>query len=144
MLTHFEFVLYALSIFNARELTISSSLLISDKSETPRFLIAYETSLIKAVSSSLFFAIENLDETMFSSVIGMKTVRGAWSEEICQLGWIEWLLSSVEPLHRNIKSMTEFDLLTVSEYLIGIWLVGINKSKLNEFAIIMRLLLIDE
>ena len=51
MLTHFEFVLYALSIFDVRELTTSSSLLIFDKSETQRFLIAYETSLIKAVSS---------------------------------------------------------------------------------------------
>ena len=51
MLTHFEFVLYTLSIFDVRELTTSSSLLIFDKSETPRFLIAYETSLIKAVSS---------------------------------------------------------------------------------------------
>ena len=85
MLTCFEFVLHALSIFNVRELITSSSLLISDKSEILRFLIAYETSLIKAVSSSLFFAIENLDETMFSSVIGMETVRGAWSEEIYQL-----------------------------------------------------------
>ena len=85
MLTRFKFVLHALSIFNMRELITSSSLLISDKSEILRFLTAYETSLIKAVFSSLFFAIENLDETMFSSVIGMETVRGAWSEEIYQL-----------------------------------------------------------
>ena len=70
--------------------------------------------------------IENLDETMFSSTIGMETVREAWSEEIRQLGWIEWLLSLVEPLHRNIRSMTEFDLPTVSEYLVRIWLVGID------------------
>ena len=40
--------------------------------------------------------------------------------------------------------MTEFDLPTISEYLVEIWLIGINKSKLNESAIIMRLLLIDE
>ena len=64
--------------------------------------------------------IKNLDETMFSSVIRMKIVREAWSEKICQLGWREWLLSSVEPLHRNIRSMTEFDLLTISEYLVEI------------------------
>ena len=50
----------------------------------------------------------------------MKIVREAWSEKICQLGWREWLLSSVEPLHRNIRSMTEFDLLTISEYLVEI------------------------
>ena len=40
--------------------------------------------------------------------------------------------------------MTEFDSPTISKYLVGIWLVEIDKSKLNEFAIIMRLLLIDE
>jgi len=65
---------------------MSSSLLIFDKLEIPRFLIAYEISLIKAVSSLLFFIIENLDEIMFSFVIRMETVRGAWSKEIRQLG----------------------------------------------------------
>jgi len=40
--------------------------------------------------------------------------------------------------------MTEFDLPTVSEYLVGTWLVRIDKSKLKESAIIMRLLLIEE
>ena len=40
--------------------------------------------------------------------------------------------------------MTKFNLLTISEYLVGTWLVRIDKSKLNEFAIIMRLSLIDK
>ena len=53
-------------------------------------------------------------------------------------------LSSVEPLHRNIRSMTKFDSPTVSEYLVGTWSVGIDKSKLKESAIIMRSLLIEE
>ena len=39
------------------------------------FLIAYETSLIKLASSSLFFAMENFDEMMFSSAIGIDTIR---------------------------------------------------------------------
>jgi len=41
------------------------------------FLIAYETSLIKLSPFSLFFTIENFDETMFSSAMGIVTVRGA-------------------------------------------------------------------
>jgi len=36
--------------------------------------------------------------------------------------------------------MTELDSPTVSEYLVETWLVGINKSKLKVFAIIIRLL----
>ena len=98
-------------------LVINSSLLISDKSSTLIFLIAYETSLIKFSSSLLFFAMENFDEMMFSSVMGIVTVRGAWSEESCQSGWIEWLLSSVEPLHKNMRLMTKFASPVMSEYL---------------------------
>ena len=77
MLTHFEFVLYTFSMFDAKELTISSSLLIFDKLEITRFLIVYEMSLMKAISSSLFFVIENLNKMMFSFIIGMKIVRRA-------------------------------------------------------------------
>ena len=69
-----------------RELVVSSSLLLSDRSEMSMFLIMYKTSLIKFSSSLLFFAIENFDVTMFSSVIGMDTMRGAWSEESCHSG----------------------------------------------------------
>ena len=45
------------------------------------FLIVYETSLIKLSSFLLFFAMENFDEMMFSSVMEIVTVREAWSEE---------------------------------------------------------------
>ena len=34
---------------------------------------------------------------------------------------MEWLLSSVKLLHKNIRSITEFELPTVSEYLVGMW-----------------------
>ena len=40
--------------------------------------------------------------------------------------------------------MTEFASLTVSKYLVGTWLVGIDKSKLNESAMIIKLSLIVE
>ena len=60
-----------------RELVISSSLLLFDRLEMLMFLIIYETSLIKFSSSLLFFAIENFDVMMFSSTIGIDTMRGA-------------------------------------------------------------------
>jgi len=40
--------------------------------------------------------------------------------------------------------MTEFDSLAVSEYLVGTGLVGTNKSKLNESAMIIRFSLMEE
>ena len=81
ILTHFEFTLHAFSILKASMLVTNLSLLILDKSLTLMFLIAYETSLIKLSSSLLFFAMENFDEIMFSSVMGIVTVRGVWSEK---------------------------------------------------------------
>ena len=40
--------------------------------------------------------------------------------------------------------MTELDLLSVSKYLMGTWLVTTDKSKLKESVIIIRLSLIEE
>ena len=40
--------------------------------------------------------------------------------------------------------MTEFESFILSEYLVGTWLVGINRFKLNESAMIRRSLLMDE
>ena len=81
---------------------------------------------------------------MFSSEMGIDTVRGVWSEESCQSGCMEWLLSSVKPLHKNIRSMTECELLAMSKYLVGTQWVEIDRSKLKEFAMIIRSLLMAE
>ena len=144
ILTCFEFALHAFLILEASVLVTTSSLLLSDKSPTLILLIACETLLIKLSFSLLFFAMENFDETMFSSVIEIVTVRGAWSEERYQYGLIEWLLSSVELHCKNMRSMTEFASPVMSEYLVGIQWVGINRSKLKESARIIRLSLIAE
>ena len=77
ILTCFEFILHVFSRLDAKELVVSSSLLLSDRLETLMFLIIYETSLIKFSSSLLFFTMENFDVMMFSSAIGMDTVIGA-------------------------------------------------------------------
>ena len=68
-----------------RVLTTFSSLSLSDKLEMLRFLRADATSSINNFSSLLFFAIENLDVIMFSSIMGIVIVRGVWSEESHQL-----------------------------------------------------------
>jgi len=57
---------------------------------------------------------------------------------------MEWLFNLFNPFQRNIRSMTEFESLTLSEYLVGTWLAGIDKSRLNKSAIIMRSSLIVE
>ena len=144
ILVHLVFFLHVCLIDTARVLTTFSSLSLSVKLEVLRFLRAAVTSLMNNSSSSLFFTIENLDVIMFSSVIGMVIVSGAWSEESHQSGWIKWLLSSEEPLCRNMRSMTELDSLSVFEYLVGTWLVGTDKSKLKESVIIIRLSLIEK
>jgi len=127
-----------------RVLTIFSSLSLSVKLEVLRFLRAAATSLMNDSSSLLFFTIENLDVIIISSVMGLVIVSRAWLEESYQLGWIEWLLSLEEPLCRSMRSMTKLDLPSVSEYLVGTWLVGTYRSKLKESAIIIRSSLIEE
>jgi len=54
------------------------------------------------------------------------------------------IVSSSEPLQRNIKSKTKFELLGLSVYLVGNWLVGVDKLKSKKSVIIRRSLLIVE
>ena len=76
--------------------------------------------------------------------MGIDIVRGVWFKESHQSGCMEWLLSSVKPLCKNIRSMTECELPAVSKYLVGMQWVGIDRSKLKESAIIIRSSLIAE
>ena len=57
---------------------------------------------------------------------------------------MEWLSSSTDPWHRNIRLMTEFDSPIVSENLVGSGLVGVERDRSNKSAIIIRSLLIEE
>ena len=87
ILTHFEFAFHVWSMLEAREIIASSNLLESDKSNTLILLIVYETSLIKLDSSSLFFAMECLNKTIWyqpklSVAYGPKKVvsLGIWND----------------------------------------------------------------
>ena len=84
--TCLAFIFYANSILDASEFVTSSILLWSDKSDILIFLIATETSLIKFFSSLLFFAIEDLNKSIFSSSIAIITERGVWSDNKCKSG----------------------------------------------------------
>jgi len=75
ILTCFEFTFYVSSILDARELVTSLSLQESERSNTSILLIACEMSLIKLISLSLFFAIENLKDLIFSLAIVIETER---------------------------------------------------------------------
>ena len=57
---------------------------------------------------------------------------------------MEWVLISVDPLHKNIRLITEFDLISEFEYLVETWLVGNNSSRLKESTMIIRSSLKDE
>ena len=57
---------------------------------------------------------------------------------------MEWLSSSMDPWHRNIRSMTKLDTPIVSENLVGPGLVGVERDRSNESAIIIRSSLIEE
>jgi len=50
----------------------------------------------------------------------------------------------MEPLQRNMRSMTELDSPAMSENLVGPGLVGDDRTRLNESAIINKSSLIEE
>ncbi len=52
--------------------------------------------------------------------------------------------NSIEPHWRNIRSITKLDFPAVSENLVGLELVGDNKARSNESAIIIKSSLIEE
>ena len=86
----------------------------------------------------------NFDIRKSSLMMGISTKSGVWSEERQISGDMRWLSSSGEPFRKNIRSRTEFASPGMLEYLVGHRLVAVDKVKLNESAIINRLLLIVE
>ena len=128
---------------DASELTVCSSDSRFVINKVLRDLNMEMTSLTNFSSSLLFLSIVSLKDWMNSSVMEMVIVRSAWSDVSCQSGWIMWLLSSLDPLHRNIRLMTKLNSPVISEYLVGTGLVGIDSSKLNESVIIKRSSLIN-
>ena len=93
------------------------------------FLNSFIISEENTYSSLLFLIIVLLVIGMNSSMIWILTISGAWSEENCNSERIEWLVSFTEFSLRNIKSMTEFESLLLSGYLVGTMLVKWENDK---------------
>ena len=144
ILITFEFFSQVFYTASANLLTALSRLAMSDILDVLIFLMNIMRSLININSSLLSLMIECFPELICSSIMVMTIVRGAWLDESLQLGWIKWLSNLLEPLQRNMRSMTEFESYSLSEYLVGTWLVGFDNSKLNESTIIRRSSLIEE
>ena len=96
------------------------------------------TSSINAFSWTFLGRIMNFKDWMTFSVMGISMERRAWSEENRFSGRMWWLSSSEEPLWKNIRSRIEFASPDVSEYLVGQELVGLDKNRLNESAMINK------
>ena len=95
-------------------------------------------------SSSLFLMIVCLTSGTNSSIIWISTTRGMWLEGYSESGRMEWLSSSTKLGCRNIKLITEFEFLLLSEYLVGTWLVGCEKYNSKESAMSKRISLWTE
>jgi len=100
--------------------------------------------LMKFFSSSLFLIKTCFLVEKHYSKIGIQIESGAWSEMNHQFRWIWWLLNSSDLCLRNIRSMTKFELCSLSTYLVGTQLVGADKSRSKMSATSKRISLWEE
>ena len=81
---------------------------------------------------------------MTSLQIGMSIIRGMWSEDKWESGRMMCQSNSIDPHLRNIRSITESDSLAMSENLVGPGLMGEDRARSNESAIIIKSSLVEE
>jgi len=86
----------------------------------------------------------NFEDRMTLSDMGISIERGVWSDDSRDSERMEWLSNSLDPLRRNIRSMTELDSPSVSENLVGPGLIGDESLRSKESAIINKSSLIEE
>ena len=125
-------------------LTTCLSLLMSSMLDVSKHLKFKMMSWMKAVSWSLFGARVNFDVWMISSDMVMSIKKRAWSEDNQDSGRIEWWSSSGDLWQRNMRSMTELDSPAMSEYLVEQGLVGFDRARSKESAIIIKSSLTEE
>ena len=140
----FTFFDQACSTIKLSWLTTRSSLLVSLMFVVSSNLKLEMMSLINLVSWSLLGIMVSLDVCMISSMIGMLIESGAWSEKSRKSGRIECLSSSCDPCQRNMRLIMKLDSPAVSEYLVRHGLVGEDKERSKESAIIIKSSLIEE
>jgi len=117
--------------------TLSSDLLL-EISVILRLPTLFLSLLMKLFSSLLFLIMVHYLSWMNSLLMIISTVREAWLEEPHKLDRIIYVSNSSELTQRNIKSITKLYSLELSAYLVGTWLIGVNKSRLKESVIFLR------
>jgi len=118
--------------------TLSSDLLL-EISVILRLPTLFLSLLMKLFSSLLFLIMVHYLSWMNSLLMIISTVREAWLEEPHKLDRIIYVSNSSELTQRNIKSITKLYSLELSAYLVGTWLIGVNKSRLKESVIFLRI-----
>jgi len=88
-------------------------------------LIELLSFIRKFDSFMLFLKIVCFLVWICSSNIAISTISRTWSNENLHFGQIIWLLISEEIGCKNIRSMTKFESLELSEYLAETWLVDL-------------------
>ena len=137
----FAFFVQARSMIDLSRLTAHSISSVSTMLDVFKCLKFEIMSWMKAVSCSLFGAKVSFNVCIIFSVIGILMIRGVWSEDNGRMVW--W--SSLEDLlQRNMRSMTEFDSPAMSEYLVRPGLVGEERARSKESAMIIRSSLVEE
>ena len=69
----------------------------------------------------------------------MLTVKEAWSKGLYKSERIKWLLYSDELAQRNIRSTNELESLELSMYWVGTWMMGVERLRLKESTISIRI-----
>ena len=144
ILNRLAFLFQDWSISILRWSTMFSRWILSEILDVLRFLKIEVTSSTKAISCSEFCWIDSFKVLTTSSMMGTEIDKGVWSDKRCQSGWIECWLISYDLYWRNMRLMTELDMSSVSEYLVGQGLVEDKRNKLKESVIIKRSLPIEE
>jgi len=102
-----------------------------------KLLIKFFSSLLSLIKTH--FLVEK-----YSSKIGMQINSRAWSEMSHQFGWMWWLSNFSNPYLRNMRSITKFELHSLSMYLVETQLVEMDKSRSKAFVTSKRISLWEE
>jgi len=139
ILTIFKCLNQICLVLSVNSCTIPSRTSLLEICSLSGLLIEFLSSARKFDSSTLFLTIICFLVWIYSSIIAISTVSGAWFNDNLYSGHITWLSNSDEVSHKNIRTMTKLELLELSEYLVGTWLVDLEIHRFIESAISVRI-----
>jgi len=125
ILTIFKYLNQIWLVLLVNSCTISSRTSLLKICPVSSLLIKLLSSTREFDSSMLFLTIVCFLVWIYSLNIAILIVSGVWSGNNLHSGQIVWLSNSEEISHKNMRLMTEFELLELSKYLVGTWLVDL-------------------